>query len=104
MPAQFQAFIVRPFGKRKVNQKDSNGNLNTVEFDFDKVQEKLIDPAFVQAGLSGGTTGKIFEAGSIHEDMFTQLLMADLVIADVSIHNANVFYELGIRHALRDKR
>ena len=29
---------------------------------------------------------------------------ADLVIADISIHNANVFYELGIRHALRDKR
>ncbi|MGH7853224.1 MAG: tetratricopeptide repeat-containing protein, partial [Candidatus Binatia bacterium] len=29
---------------------------------------------------------------------------ADLVIADISIHNANVFYELGIRHAFRDKR
>jgi hypothetical protein len=29
--------------------------------------------------------------------------MADLVVADISIHNANVFYELGIRHALRDR-
>jgi hypothetical protein len=104
MGAQFQAFIVRPFGKRKVIQKDKDGNQNQVEFNFDKVQEKLIDPAFVAAKLEGGTTGKIFEAGSIHEDMFTQLLMAELVIADVSIHNANVFYELGIRHALRDKQ
>ncbi|MEP7107266.1 MAG: hypothetical protein ABI760_04775 [Ferruginibacter sp.] len=36
--------------------------------------------------------------------MFSQLLFADIVIADVSIHNANVFYELGIRHALRDRK
>ena len=31
-------------------------------------------------------------------------MTADLVIADISIHNANVFYELGIRHALRDRQ
>jgi hypothetical protein len=36
--------------------------------------------------------------------MFQRLLTADLVIADLSIHNANVFYELGIRHSLREKR
>ncbi|HEY8210192.1 MAG TPA: tetratricopeptide repeat-containing protein, partial [Myxococcaceae bacterium] len=29
------------------------------------------------------------------------LLTADLVVADITIHNANVFYELGIRHARR---
>jgi hypothetical protein len=28
----------------------------------------------------------------------------DVVVCDVTIHNANVFYELGIRHALRKKR
>jgi hypothetical protein len=36
--------------------------------------------------------------------MFHLLLTADLVVADISIHNANVFYELGVRHALRDRR
>ena len=30
------------------------------------------------------------------------LRAADVVVADLSVHNANVFYELGIRHALRD--
>ena len=84
-------FIVRPFGTR-------NG------IDFDRVESDLIRPAMDRAGLTGGTTGRFIQQGNIRTDMFEQLLIADLVIADISIHNANVFYELGIRHALRDKR
>ena len=33
--------------------------------------------------------------------MFRELVTADVVVADLSIHNANVFYELGIRHGMR---
>jgi hypothetical protein len=44
------------------------------------------------------------EAGNIRADMFQQLLVADLVIADVLIHHANVFYEPGVRHALEPGR
>jgi hypothetical protein len=36
--------------------------------------------------------------------MFALIIEADLVVCDVTVHNANVFYELGIRHALRKKR
>jgi hypothetical protein len=36
--------------------------------------------------------------------MFSLILEADIVICDVTVHNANVFYELGIRHSLRKKR
>lgn len=35
--------------------------------------------------------------------MFERLALADIVIADISIHNANVYYELGIRHSLRPR-
>jgi hypothetical protein len=84
-------FIVRPFGKQ-------------ANVDFDAVDAQLIQPALKQAGLRGSTTVVIVEAGNIREDMFRLLVTADLVIADVSIHNANVFYELGIRHGLRAKR
>ena len=83
-------FIVRPFGTK-------NG------IDFDRVEKDLLRPAMEQAGLTGGTTGEFIQQGNIRTDMFEQLLIADLVIADISIHNANVFYELGIRHALRDR-
>ena len=55
-------------------------------------------------GVGGGTTGEIIEAGNIREDLFGLILEADVVICDVTIHNANVVYELGIRHALRKRR
>jgi hypothetical protein len=86
-----RVFIVRPFGtKQGVN--------------FDRVEDALIRPALdrIEAiSPESGTTQEIVEQGNIREDMFRELVTADLVIADVSIHNANVFYELGIRHGLR---
>ena len=95
-----QAFIVRPFGPRTV--VDRKGN--TVEIDFDRVDRELISAALKTLGVQGGTTTLIVEAGNIREDMFERLVAADLVIADLSIHNANVFYELGVRHATRAAR
>ncbi len=98
-----QVFIVRPFGIKKVLRKSADGGSEVVDYNFDRVQEALIDPALNALNLDGGTTGRIFAAGEIREDMFSELLLADVVIADITIHNANVFYELGIRNALRDK-
>ena len=89
-----RAFIIRPFGTKK----DLKGN----EIDFDKVAKELISPALDEIGAEGRETLDIVESGNIRVDMFRRLLTADLVVADLSIHNANVFYELGIRHALRD--
>ena len=88
---QKRAFIIRPFGTKK-------------DIDFDRIERELIAPALAQAGVDGRTTLDILGPGNIRVDMFQRLLTADLVVADLSIHNANVFYELGIRHALRDKR
>jgi hypothetical protein len=85
-----RAFIIRPFGIKS-------------EIDFDTVEEKLIGPALDALGVTGRTTGEIIGQGNIRVDMFQMLLTADLVVADLSIHNANVFYELGVRHSLRDR-
>jgi tetratricopeptide (TPR) repeat protein len=90
-----RAFIVRPFGKKTFGK---------VAVNFDSVQEALIDPALKDLNIEGRTTAEILESGNIRTDMFQRLLVSDLVIADLTVHNANVFYELGIRHALRDKR
>lgn len=83
-------FIVRPFGTKK-------------EINFDQMERDLIRPVLDTLGWQGDTTGEIFEAGNIRAGMMDLLLTADLVIADISIHNANVFYELGVRHSLRHR-
>ncbi|HEX7317985.1 MAG TPA: tetratricopeptide repeat-containing protein [Pyrinomonadaceae bacterium] len=85
-----RAFIVRPFGIKN-------------DINFDEVERVLIDPVLTRLGVTGRTTGEIISQGNIREDMFRLLLTADLVVADLSIHNANAFYELGVRHALRDR-
>jgi len=86
-----RAFIVRPFGVKN-------------EYDYDRVERELIRPALKRLNIKGGPTGDILRQGNIRVDMFQRLLTADLVVADLSIHNANVFYELGIRHSLQEKR
>jgi hypothetical protein len=91
-----RAFIIRPFGVKEDRKQQP--------IDFNRVASELIDGALDDLGISGRDTQDILEAGNIRLDMFRRLMAADLVIADISIHNANVFYELGIRHALREKR
>jgi len=83
-----RAFIVRPFATKS-------------GIDFDRVEAELISPALDRLGITGRTTLDILRTGNIRTDMFQALLAADIVIADLSIHSANVFYELGIRHSLR---
>lgn len=90
-----RVFVVRPFGTKT----DSNGKA----IDFDRTHRELIAPALHELGWSGDTTVEIIDTGNIRDDMFRLLVEADVVIADITIHNANVFYELGIRHALRKR-
>ena len=87
-----RVFIIRPFGTQE-------------NIDFEKVESDLIQPALKRlrelgVDVAGGTTGEIAAAGNIREDMFRLIAVSDLVVADVTIHNANAYYELGIRHAL----
>ena len=86
-----RAFVIRGFGQK-------------YGVDFERVHAELIRPALKDAGVDGGdTTQVIVQAGNIRKDMFRELVVADIVVADVSVHNANVFYELGIRHAARPR-
>jgi tetratricopeptide (TPR) repeat protein len=83
-----------PFGRKK----SSSGE----EINFDLVYEVLIAPALRAADVEPVRADAELRAGSIHADMFQDLLLADVVVADLTIDNPNVFYELGVRHALRD--
>lgn len=69
--------------------------------DFDKIYLDLIRPALEEEGFDVFRADQELKAGEIRTDMFQELLLADLVIVDLTIDNPNVWYELGVRHALR---
>jgi tetratricopeptide (TPR) repeat protein len=41
--------------------------------------------------------------GLIHKPMYERLILCDYAVADLTTANANVFYELGLRHAARPR-
>jgi tetratricopeptide (TPR) repeat protein len=89
------AFVVMPFGRKQ----GADGRW----YDFDSIYHDLIRPALEAAGFESFRADEESVSGDILTDMFQELLLADLVIADLSIDNANVFYELGVRHSLRKR-
>ncbi len=93
--ARPHAFVVMPFGKKK----GSDGTL----YDFNAIYKTLILPALEDAGFDPFRADEETTSGDILTDMFQELLLADLCLCDLSIDNANVYYELGIRHAFRKR-
>ncbi|GAB1469152.1 hypothetical protein MASR2M66_00280 [Chloroflexota bacterium] len=89
------AFVVMPFGKKV----GPDGH----PFDFNSIYNTLIKPAIEIAGFEPFRADEETASGDILTDMFQELLLADMVICDLSIDNANAFYEVGIRHALRKR-
>jgi tetratricopeptide (TPR) repeat protein len=81
-------FVAMPFGVKE-------------GIDFNRVYAHLIKPALQDAGFDVFRADEELRAGNIRTDMFQELLLADLVVVDLSIDNPNVWYELGVRHALR---
>lgn len=84
------AFVAMPYGKKE-------------DIDFNKVYDDYIKPALESVGFDVFRADKEMKAGNIRTDMFQELLLADLVVVDLSIDNPNVWYELGVRHALRSR-
>lgn len=72
-----------------------------IVIDFDAVYEQLIEPAIWEAGLEPIRADEEMAGGIIHKPMFERLVLCDFAVADLTIANANVFYELGIRHAIK---
>jgi tetratricopeptide (TPR) repeat protein len=93
MTSTRHAFVIMPFGKKK--------GADGVEIDFDAIFTGLIAPAISAAGLMPHRADADRRGGSIHLDMFQELLLAEFVVADLTIDNPNVWYEIGLRHALR---
>lgn len=86
---ELKAFVIMPFKEK--NEKRSKGF-------FKEVLDSLLIPSGIEAGFTVETANK---QGSdvIQSTIINDLLEADLVIADLTDHNPNVLFELGVRMA-----
>ncbi len=94
MSLRANCFVDMPFGQKP-------DLTSGVTVDFDQIYEAGIKPAIVEAGLEPVRGDQERTGGIIHIPMFGRLLLSDFVVADLTLSNPNVFYELGIRHTAR---
>jgi hypothetical protein len=88
-----ECFVVMPFGTKPVPGTDQ-------WFDFDKPYRVIMRRAIEAAGMSPIRADESIASGIIHTDMFKALRDRKVVLVELSLHNPNVYYELGIRHVL----
>jgi MAP3K TRAFs-binding domain len=96
MPDKPTCFVVMGF-------REKTDPISGKTFDLDKSYRILIKPAVEAAGATCVRADEIVHAEVIDVPMYEQLLKADLVVADLSTLNANAFFELGVRYALRPR-
>src|SRR5688572_14419672 len=94
MSVRAVCFVDMPFGK-------TPDLASGIEVAFDQLYEVAIVLAILKAGLEPISGDRERTGGIIHAPMFVRLLLSDFVIADLTLSNPNVFYELGIRHTAR---
>lgn len=83
-------FVVMPFGESGTPENDK----------FTAIYS-IIKSRVETQGLECRRADSTRLPGNITREIVTQLAQSNLVVADLSDLNPNVFYELGVRHALR---
>lgn len=82
------AFILMPF-----RDKES-----------EDIKERVIKKVCEELGLELKRADDYFTSTAIIDDVISAIKDADIIIADITGKNPNVFYELGYAHALKQKR
>lgn len=89
-------FVAMPFGRKS----DPSGRF---EIDFDDIYGRAIKAAAEASDVDVIRADEEVLGGPIHVAMYERLLLAEIVVADLTLSNPNVFYELGVRHAARPR-
>lgn len=67
---------------------------------FDEYYSKIYCPAIVAAGLKSNRADDLYAPNNVVSDIWKFTKGADIVLADLTGKNPNVFYELGLAHAI----
>jgi MAP3K TRAFs-binding domain len=88
-------FMIMPYGRKPTQAEPGHG---PAEIDFNALWDHGYVPVIRELGYEPVRADQDTSALIIGE-MLERLYFADLVLADMTIPNGNVYYEVGIRHA-----
>jgi hypothetical protein len=91
------AFVVMPFNRKPTGRTEQDV---PAEIDFDALWDRVYRPVLADKGYEAVRADRDVGALIIAE-MIQRLTLADLVVADITLPNANVYYEVGVRHAAK---
>jgi len=94
-----QLFVIMPFGVKNIADERA-----TTSIDFDSVYRDIIKPSGIEAGFRVRRIDEVAKSETVNQEYLKEIFEADVVVADISLPNANVYYELGIRHAISTGR
>lgn len=92
-------FMIMPYGTKDTQAQEGKG---PARIDFDALWEKAFLPAIEAMGYQPVRADQDLGALIIQE-MLERLALSDLVVADTTIPNGNVYYEVGVRHAAKER-
>lgn len=84
-------FVISPIGKPESDTRKRS----------DQIMRNIIRPAVEEKGYEAIRADEISEPGIITNQIIQHVVDDALVIADLTEHNPNVFYELAVRHVFR---
>lgn len=84
-------FVISPIGEEGSKERNH----------ADRVMNEIIEPITDEFGYKVIRADKYPVPGQITPQIVELIANADLLIADLSFHNPNVFYELALRHITR---
>jgi tetratricopeptide (TPR) repeat protein len=87
-------YVAAPFGVKTSRDTDQ-------VVDYDHVYQSAIRPAAEFAGCTVMRADEDLSGGIFHKSILRMGIAADVFIADLGDGNANVMYEVGVRHASR---
>ena len=99
---RYKKLIVNPIFSSRETRVDPNLLFALMPFKepwSDRIWDRMIRPIAAECGLQAQRADDLY-GHDIMEDIWSSILRARIVVADITSRNANVFYELGIAHTL----
>jgi MAP3K TRAFs-binding domain len=92
-------FMIMPYGRKATQAEAGRG---VPEIDFNALWDHAFAPTIIGLGYEAVRADQ--DTGAlIVTQMLERLYFAELVLADMTIPNGNVYYEVGVRHAAKEK-